>query len=51
MMPNLGALNRWRMTMIGPEPQHDEPGELGEETEYDEPEEDEPGEDLEPEGT
>jgi len=51
MMPELGALNRWMVTMIGPEPQHDEPGELGEETETDEPEEDGPGEDLEPEGT
>jgi len=50
-MPELGALNRWRVTMIGPEPQRDELGELGEETETDEPEEDGPGEDLEPEGT
>jgi hypothetical protein len=43
------------VTMIGPEPQHDEPGRHphppAEEPVYDPPEEDGPGEDLEPEGT
>jgi hypothetical protein len=43
------------VTMAGPEPQHDAPGEHphppAEEPVHDEPEEDGPGVDMEPEGT